>query len=93
MILGILFIVFGGIFTYKMFRNKKSASTEVSSTEVSSTEVSSTDPASATDITIITDPSSQYRELMDSVSLDSLSEQSLDDGDLLSMLSESSELP
>ena len=92
-ILAILFIVFGGIFTYKMLRNKKSVFTEASVTEVSATEASSTDPASATDITIITDPSSQYRELMDSVSLDSLSEQSLDDGDLLSMISESSELP
>ena len=93
-ILGIVFIAVGGFVTYKMFRNKKSAVTDVSVSDVSVTDVtpeSYTNPAD-TDPTIITDPSSQYRELMDSVSLDSLSEQSLEDGDLLSMLSESSEL-
>jgi hypothetical protein len=87
-ILGILFTITTGIIIYKMIRANKvqsSISSETDDTVPVSTE-QSVYP------TISNDPSSQYRELMDSVSLDSLSEQSLEDEDFLSML-DSGDLP
>jgi len=75
-ILGILFMITTGLIIYKVVRSKKE----------------SVVPDAEQTVDITTDPSSQYRELMDSVSLDSLSEQSLEDEDFLTML-ESTDLP